>query len=127
MRLVVTGGRDFNDIELVHRALNAMSILADGKLEIAHGGATGADTLSATWAKHHNVPCSVFAADWKRLGRSAGPARNAEMLTVFCPDVVLAFPGGNGTADCVRKARARNIPIIDMAPFTTRPSEDASA
>lgn len=34
-------------------------------------------------------------------------------LREFKPDVVLAFPGGTGTADCVKQARAMKIPVLD--------------
>jgi hypothetical protein len=34
------------------------------------------------------------------------------MLAAEHPDMVLAFPGGRGTADCVRRARARGLLVI---------------
>jgi len=33
------------------------------------------------------------------------------MLDKGQPDLVLAFPGGNGTADMIRRAEAANIPV----------------
>jgi hypothetical protein len=30
------------------------------------------------------------------------------------PELVIAFPGGSGTADMVRRARAANIPVIEV-------------
>jgi hypothetical protein len=38
------------------------------------------------------------------FGRSGGPKRNQQMLEEGKPDLVLAFPGGRGTADMVRRA-----------------------
>jgi hypothetical protein len=37
-------------------------------------------------------------------GRAAGPRRNQRMLEDFRPDLVVAFPGGRGTAYMVRRA-----------------------
>ena len=47
--------------------------------------------------------------DWKKYGKKAGPLRNQQMLEEGKPDLVVAFPGGNGTADMVRRAKKANI------------------
>jgi hypothetical protein len=67
-----------------------------------------------------NVP---FPADWKAHGRSAGPKRNERMITLAASHkrdghtvVVLAFPGGRGTADCVRRAKAHGLDIVEVTP-----------
>ncbi len=53
----------------------------------------------------------TFEADWS-LGRSAGPARNRRMVE-FGADLAVAFPGGSGTADCVKRIKAAGIPFLD--------------
>jgi predicted Rossmann-fold nucleotide-binding protein len=35
------------------------------------------------------------------------------MLAEGRPDAVIAFPGGKGTADMVRKARAAGLPVVE--------------
>jgi hypothetical protein len=50
------------------------------------------------------VPVIEFPANWKVYGRAAGPIRNMKMLLEGKPDLVVAFPGGIGTADMVKKA-----------------------
>jgi len=52
----------------------------------------------------------VCHADWETHGRAAGPIRNEKMLT-WKPDLVVAFPGGVGTADLVRRAEAAGVPV----------------
>ena len=47
-------------------------------------------------------------ADWTKHGKAAGPIRNQKMLDE-CPDLVVAFPGGKGTADMVRRAMKAGI------------------
>lgn len=56
---------------------------------------------------------TCFRADWEQCGRQAGPLRNARMLAEGRPDAVIAFPGGKGTADMVRKARAAGLPVVE--------------
>ena len=82
---------------------------------VISGGACGADTLGAEWAKAHGIPCEVYMADWEGLGRKAGPIRNQRMLDEGKPDIVVAFPVGRGTADMVRRARAADIDVLLIA------------
>jgi len=44
--------------------------------------------------------------------RRAGPERNAAMLGLG-PDLVVAFPGGSGTAGMVRLAKAAGVEVIE--------------
>ena len=115
-RLVVTGGRDYRDREAVFRQLSACrrSAARTGMtLVVIHGGCpTGADYWASLWCQRKGVLERRYDADWKRYGISAGPRRNEEMLALEQPDMVLAFPGGRGTADCVRRARARGLLVI---------------
>ena len=107
VRIVVTGGRGFSDRELLAKTLDNYSIA-----ELAQGGASGADRLAKEWAKANNTPVVTFEADWKQFGYAAGPMRNLQMLKDFAPDLVVAFPGGSGTADCVRKARQLGFLVV---------------
>jgi hypothetical protein len=81
---------------------------------LAHGGATGADTLAGAWAAIAGVECVVYKADWKAHGRAAGPIRNAKMLADENPDMVVAFPGGAGTASCVLLAQRAGLVVADL-------------
>lgn len=113
MRALVCGGRDFNDQAFVDSVLDEQA-----PTEICHGAARGADTLAGKWATKRNVPCRVFPADWQRDGNAAGPLRNAEMLREFKPDTIIAFPGGRGTADMVRRAKRADCVrrIVEASP-----------
>lgn len=82
---------------------------------IAQGGATGADTLARKWCEAPNfVQCRAYRAQWKKHGKAAGPIRNGHMLFEEQPDVVIAFPGGDGTADCVRQAHDMGFKVIEI-------------
>lgn len=112
MRVCVCGGRDYQDGKAIFAALNDFSRDHD-ITEIIQGGAKGADSWAKVFAELSLIPCRTFEANWKRDGRMAGPIRNERMLVEGKPDVVIAFPGGRGTADCVRRARDFGIRVIE--------------
>lgn len=100
MRVLVCGGRDFTDREYVYETLDAMHAKTPISC-IIHGDAKGADRLGKAWAISRDVPEWGFPAEWKRYGRGAGPIRNAQMLRMGKPDLIVAFPGGSGTGNMV--------------------------
>lgn len=79
--------------------------------EIAQGGATGADSLAQRWACRRNVPCRTLTADWGRHPRAAGIRRNRALLDLQ-PCLVIAFPGGAGTAHMVAIAEAAGVRVL---------------
>lgn len=111
MRLLVCGGRDYADRENVFRALDELH-REPGIAVVIHGAAKGADELAAEWAKARGIEQETYPADWKKHGRAAGPIRNGEMLRDSRPDALLAFSGGPGTADMVKKANAAGVPVL---------------
>ena len=107
MRLLICGGRDFNDRKLFRQTMEQKQ----GIKLIIHGGAKGADTLADIWAKAHGIPVVRMDALWDAHGKRAGGLRNQAMLDLLHPDGVLAFPGGNGTADMIRRAEKAGLPV----------------
>ena len=72
---------------------------------VIHGGARGADDLARQWGEISvGIEGVEFRADWTAHGKAAGMIRNQRMLDEGRPDLVVAFPGGRGTADMVRRA-----------------------
>ncbi len=110
MRVLVCGGRTFLDRDRVFATLDDLHA-ATPITFLAHGGAKGADRSAEAWAMSRGVAWRRWMADWKALGKAAGPARNATMLAEARPDLVVAFPGKRGTADMVRKAYAAEVPV----------------
>ena len=115
MRVLVCGGRNYNNEEVLFRVLDGYHELDYFIDTILQGGATGADALAAKWATSRGVTCEVYFPDWKKFGPSAGPKRNQRMIDQGNPGVVIAFPGGRGTADMVRRAKRANIEVIEIA------------
>lgn len=109
MKVLVCGGRDFKDWGAMRAILDNLR----GVEEIIHGDARGADELAGRWALFRDVPCREFPAKWERHGRSAGYRRNVEMADTQ-PDIVIAFPGGKGTAHMVELAHKRGVRVMDL-------------
>lgn len=112
--VLVCGGRDYANDELVFRVLDSYQRAFKGML-VVQGGAAGADRAARDWAAAKGTVYVTFHAPWKGLGKAAGPARNVAMLAYIRPDVVAAFPGGKGTADMVKRAEAAGI-RVDLWP-----------
>ena len=107
MEVIVTGGREFDDREMVDKNLSALKPTL-----VIEGGARGADRLARDWAKKNSVPFVTVDAEWSKLGLGAGHARNKKMIEMFPNAVLLAFPGNKGTANCVKQAEARKRTVI---------------
>ena len=119
MIVLVCGGRDYgiNQWEIEHLAIALDKLNAEYHFtSVIQGGARGADTLAKIWANRRDIPGKTFEVtkeDWKTMGKAAGSIRNQAMLDQGHPDLVVAFPGGNGTADMVRRARKAGIKVIE--------------
>ena len=105
MKILVCGGRDFTDMDKVRVALGDA---LPGTI-FAHGDANGADHLCHLFATQNGFDVRAYPADWRKHGKAAGPIRNREMLDDFKPDLVVAFQGGRGTADMMRRARLAGV------------------
>ncbi len=115
MRALVCGGRDFNDTGAVFAALDAIHAETPISL-IIQGGARGADHAADLWAYDRGAARLEFRADWVAHGKGAGPRRNQTMLEAGKPDIVVAFPGGKGTADMVRRAKLAGVAVREVSP-----------
>jgi hypothetical protein len=87
MKVIIAGGRDFNDYEKLR--IYCDHILEDQTdIEIVSGTARGADQLGERYAKEKSYKVTRFPADWSK-GKSAGYVRNEEMAKYA--DALIAF------------------------------------
>ncbi len=139
MRVLVCGGRTFGEMprgvligsleyikaskrvsEERHLLNVTLNHLPQRPSIIIHGDARGADRLADHWARTSGIPPLPFKANWfpngreGGLDRSAGPKRNQHMLDEGKPDLVVAFPGGSGTADMVKRARSAGVETMEV-------------
>lgn len=86
-----------------------------GKPDMVYvGDANGVDDRASEWAKETGIDVRVFAAEWDRHGRSAGPIRNRKMLKEAAgfsqSQMCVAFPlegaktRSPGTWNCIHQA-----------------------
>lgn len=114
MKLIIAGGRDFNDYSALERAANA--VLTEYPISvILNGAAPGADALAVKWANEKKIEIEFFPADWEKYKKAAGPIRNREMAKHA--DILLAFwnRSSSGTKNMIeeaRRAKFRDIIII---------------
>lgn len=116
-KVLVCGGRKFDDEKFLYDILDAMH--AEFKFtEIIHGGAFGADKLAGKWALERGIKETVFKPNYSKYAPRIAPLRRNTVMAQQKPDLVVAFPGGSGTADMVKKSYQHklNVIVLDEAP-----------
>lgn len=125
--VLVCGGRSYASRASVFAALDRVHLRTEEIVRVIHGDArrlvkgewVGADHFAGEWAESRGVYCDPYPADWTKYGKGAGPIRNSKMLMEGAPDLVIAFPGGTGTADMVDKARKQGIKVWEPGSLVT--------
>lgn len=104
--LAIVGSRDYNKYEPFKELVDEYIRLNGMPSCIISGGADGIDYLAELYAERHNIPITIFDAEWSKYGKAAGPMRNT-LIVKEC-DKLLAFPSKNsrGTFDTINKANA---------------------
>lgn len=108
MKLAIIGGRDFTDYNRLMSAIEDFFPDSGGVSrisEIVSGGARGADSLGARYARECGLKLTEFIPDWDRHGKRAGFIRNQDIIE-NC-DCVLAFWDGKskGTGNSLSIAK----------------------
>lgn len=113
-RVLVCGDREWTDRDALYAVLDEVRRLV-GIDCVIEGEARGADRMGRDWADEQFIPVLPFPADWQRLGKAAGPIRNARMLLEGRPTLVLAFhadlASSKGTRDMVDRALRVGVPV----------------
>lgn len=111
-RVIIAGGRDFVDYELLKKYCDAIlcNKTSDG-IEIVCGKARGTDSLGEQYAIERGFAVKYFPAQWDMFGKQAGFVRNKQMAEYA--DAVIAFWDGksHGTKHMIELAKAENMPI----------------
>ena len=138
-KVLVCGGRHYTNkgvvfatLDELHNELGITEIIEGGQRTRSRRGEPwigdaspgpfigGADYWGNVWGKERRIPMvSTFPANWypegpgTKLDRAAGFKRNALMCSMQ-PDMCVAFPGGNGTADMVARCVAAGIQVLQI-------------
>ena len=129
MKVLVCGGRTYGlskeERDMIYNVLYEKlcptpegtapneSWLPPKDLHLISGGAKGVDSVAVDWAIVNWVQFTEVNAEWTKYGKAAGHIRNTEMLKLD-PDLVIAFPGGRGTADKVAQAKKANVKVLEI-------------
>lgn len=106
--------RAYREVAALYQALNTLHDRHGIETIIDGGCLTGADRHARAWAARREIDNVNYPADWRQDGKKAGPRRNTRMVADSEADVVVATPGGKGTADCVRKAVRAGLIVITV-------------
>lgn len=126
-RVIIAGGRDFNDYFLLERKCDA--ILKNlSNVTVLCGLAEGADSHGFYYAKKRGIPVDEYPAPWNetegkpanqvgtrkdgtKYWKGAGPHRN-EQMAANATHLILFWDGkSSGSKDMKRRAEAHNLKI----------------
>jgi hypothetical protein len=109
-KVVVSGGLDFNDYQLIWDRLDKARAKHPDMVLLHGGSPKGAELIASKWAGARNVPQIAFKPDWTKHGKAAPFRRNDAMLAEL-PIGVLCFPGSGIQANLADKARQAGVPV----------------
>jgi hypothetical protein len=108
MKVIIAGGRDITDMDLVLAAVRESGF---GISEVVSGNAWGVDRLGEEYAKASNLRLKVFPADWVTFGRSAGPRRNKQMAD-YADALIAVWDGkSRGTKNMIETMERLGKPV----------------
>lgn len=111
MKVIIAGGRDFDDWDYMVRELSQFDKWRGGNTEFVSGTARGADRMGERLAELWDTPVKKFPADWKRYNKAAGHRRNYEMARYA--DVLIAFwdSESSGTRNMIDNALREGLEV----------------
>ena len=112
VKVGIVGSRSITFSEYVFSVLDfyLSRLLEENEVVIVSGGAIGIDRLGAQWAELRKLKTEIFLPDYKQHGKSATFIRNQQIIDNS--DYLIAITtGSNGTADSIKRAVKKNIPI----------------
>lgn len=116
--VIVCGGRKYADAKHVDQVLLAVLPLFSNREDIllvdgaCHLG--GADKLAHEWAERMYIATKRYPVDTRLDGPwpGAGGQRNRRMYDDCKPDLVIAFPGDNGTRNMCNYAFKKGCHLL---------------
>lgn len=118
-KVIIAGGRDFNDPQQLRRSCDFhLQDIEPGILEFVSGGAKGADYWGEQYAIFRGYIPTIFKADWDQFGKAAGPIRNRAMARYAktgssLGGMLIAFwdRKSRGTHNMIREAKIKGLTV----------------
>jgi len=108
MYTIIAGSRTITNMVELETAVKASGFTIT---KVACGGASGVDSLGASYAMSNNIPIVLFKPDWDTYGKAAGPIRN-QLMAESAEALILIYDGkSRGSADMLIKATAKGLKI----------------
>jgi hypothetical protein len=113
VKVIIAGGRNILDPMLVEMATERFVREYGPITEVVCGGARGVDWLGERWARRNRKPVKHFPADWKHMGRRAGPYRN-EQMAKYADALILIWDGeSRGSGHMLREAHGLGLKVLE--------------
>jgi len=112
MKIIIAGGRDFTDYQLLSKEVKKFILDSNGepgKVQIISGKARGADTLGERFAKEWKFPVIEMPADWDKHGKAAGVIRNEEMAKIATHCIVFWDEKSSGSKNMIDNSRKYSL------------------
>lgn len=111
MKIIIAGGRDFEDYNLLKEKCDKILSTINEKIIIVSGCAKGADMMGEKYANDLGHQIVYFSPNWRLYGSRAGPVRNREMVE-YADSLILFWNGVNkDSVDMLEKAKEKNLSI----------------
>ena len=102
-----------------------LSLYESGDEIVSGGCPKGGDKFAERLAKKYQVPIKIYYAQWNKLGRGAGFARNTDIARdADCLIAVVAEDRKGGTEDTIKKFLKEKKPSNLHLVLPTSSSED---
>jgi hypothetical protein len=110
IKLCISGGRDFNDYELLKLKLNEYKKKYKD-LVIITGCAQGADILAVRYARQNDLKFQTYKANWLKYSKGAGFINNQTLYNNA--DIIICFWDGksHGTGHMIRICKQGKKPF----------------
>jgi hypothetical protein len=113
MRIIVNGGRNYSDLTLVEPELTKLHRYTP--IDVVIHGCSGAHAGAVEhWARSRGIPIVRYPPNWERFGHRSEMLRNMFMIKDSRPDLLVAFPGGENTADLIQRAVNTGIAVLKI-------------
>lgn len=112
MRTIIAGSRNITNEELLGLAIDGAIKAGFDITHVIEGGAKGVDEMGWRWAMAQGIPFTTVNAEWNRMGRAAGPLRNAKM-SLMADALICIWDGKSpGTANMIEHALDRKLKVF---------------